>query len=193
MTTKQLPRTIVNPTHGYSVTFVVSGSENGNAYTIVEVTLPPGEGTGKHYHLDFTEEFEALEGILGITLGKTIIHLSPGDAPALVPVKAVHRFFNPGNAPVRFRCRITPARRFEKLLRIIYGLGDDGLLKPNGMPKSILHLALIYEIGESYLPGMPLGLQRGVFGIIARIARRRGKDKELEKYYTGIIEAYKAI
>lgn len=188
MNTQTLSRTIINPTHGYSVTFLISGSENNGAFTLVEVVLPPDEGTPKHFHLDFTEEFVAIDGTLGILLNGATIHLNPGDRPALVPVKAVHRFFNPGTTPVTFRCRIQPARRFEKLLRIIYGMGDDGLMKENGMPKSILHTALIYEIGESYLPGMPLWLQRGIFGIIAGIARRKGKEKELEHYYTGILE-----
>jgi mannose-6-phosphate isomerase-like protein (cupin superfamily) len=188
MNTKILPRTIINPSHGYSVTFLVSGSENNGAFTYVEVVLPPKEGTPMHYHLDFTEEFEAVSGTLGLMLNGETIHLDPGEPAALVPVKAVHRFFNPGDEPIRFRCRIQPARRFEKLLRVIYGLGDDGLMKANGMPKSILHLALIYEIGESYFPGMPLWLQRGIFGLIAKVARRKGKDKELEKYYVGTLE-----
>lgn len=57
------------------------------------------------------------------------------------------------------------------------------MMKANGMPQSILHLALIYDIGESYFPGMPLGLQKGIFEMIVRIARLKGKDKALEKYY----------
>lgn len=180
-----LRRTIVNPSHGYSVTFVVTAQETNDAYTIVDVTLPPKEGTPKHYHLDFTETFEAQDGSLGILLGSSSMLLLPGDEPVTVPVKTVHRFFNPGEKPVRFRCTIRPARRFEKMLRITYGLGDDGLVSANGMPKSIWHLALVYEIAESYLPGMPIWLQRGIFGMLARIAHWLGKDRDLEKYYVG--------
>ena len=192
MTSQTTPRTLsrklINRTHGYSVHFLVSASETGGAYTYVEVNLPPGEGTPLHYHLNFDECFEAVKGTLGIQLGKKKILVEPGAAPAKAPRGSVHRFFNPGKEMITFRAVISPARQFETLMRIGYGLADDGLCNAKGLPKSIWHLALVYEIGESYLPGVPLFVQRGLFGILARIARRKGKDKELEKYYQGELE-----
>ena len=187
--TRTLARTIVNPTEGYSVTFLVSGSETDYAYTYVEAVLPPGAGTPVHYHLDFTEEFEAVEGELGIQLGKKHILLHPGEPSAIVPLKVVHKFYNPGSSPVRFRAIIRPARRFEQLLRTTYGLAADGLCNKKGLPKSLLTLALVYEMGESYLPGLPLWFQKSVFGLLARIARYKKRDIELRKYYVGMIEA----
>lgn len=184
---RQLARTIINPTHGYSTTFLKSTTETGGAYTLVEVVLPAGEGTPMHYHLDFTEEFSAVEGTLGIQLGKKVVHLQPGDAPALAPKRVHHRFFNPGTTPIRFRCVVRPSRRFEDMLRIVYGLAHDGLMNKKGLPKNLLTLAICYEIGESYVPGMPLWLQRGIFRILAQVARRRGADKDLERYYVGTL------
>lgn len=186
---RTLPRKLINRTHGYSVHFLVSASETNGAYTYVEVDLPPGEGTPLHYHLNFDECFEAVEGTLGIQLGKKKIMVQPGDRPAEAPRGSVHRFFNPGKEMIKFRAVISPARQFETLMRIGYGLADDGQCNEKGMPKSIWHLALVYEIGESYLPGVPLFLQRGIFGLLARIARRKGKHKELEKYHQGKLEA----
>ncbi len=40
----------------------------------------------------------------------------------------------------------------------------------------------MYELGESYLVGMPLLVQRAVFGVLAKVARWRGDEKSLEKY-----------
>ena len=185
---RTLPRKLVNRTHGYNVHFLVSASETGGAYTYVEVDLPPGEGTPPHYHLHFDERFEAVQGTLGIQVGKKKVLVEPGDAPAEALRGNVHRFFNPGKETIKFRAVISPARQFETLMRIGYGLADDGLCNKKGMPKSIWHLALVYEIGESYLPGLPLFLQRGIFGLLARIARWKGKEKELQKYYLGELE-----
>jgi mannose-6-phosphate isomerase-like protein (cupin superfamily) len=190
---QKLSRTLVNPTHGYTVYIIESHTETNGAYTHVEVTLPPGEGTPLHYHLDFTEEFEALEGTLELQLGKTIIHLQPGDKAALVPTQAHHRFFNPNTTPIKFRAIIRPARNFEATLRITYGLAKEGLCNKKGIPKSLLTLAIVYQISESYLPGLPFFIQKGIFGILAKIARRKGVDKKLEKYYVGSIEPAKSL
>ena len=183
-----LSRTLINRTHGYKVNFLIGAAETGGKYTYVEVDLPPGEGTPLHYHLHFDERFEAIEGVLGIQLGKDKILVHPGDQPAAAPRGSVHRFFNPGKSFIKFRAVISPARQFETLMRISYGLADDGLCNKKGMPKSILHMALLYEIGESFLPGVPLFIQQNIFRLLAKIARWKGKHKELEKYYTGQIE-----
>lgn len=181
-----LPRTITNPLVGDSVTFLETASETGGKYTLVEVTLKPGGGTGLHYHIDYAEEFTAVEGTLGIQLGKQTLHLLPGEQ-AIAPIRSKHRFFNPGNTSIRFLVKITPARYFEQMLRIAYGLATDGLCNAKGVPLSIWHTAILFEVGETYMPGIPLGIQRTVFGWLARIARRKGKDKELEKYYKGVV------
>ena len=141
-----------------------------------------------HYHLHFDEQFEAIEGDLGIQLGKKKIIVKPGDKPARAPRGSVHRFFNPGTSVVKFRALISPARQFETVMRIGYGLADDGLCNKKGLPRNIWHLALVYEIGESFLPGVPLFIQRGIFGVLAKIARAKGRHKDLEKYYSGEVE-----
>jgi hypothetical protein len=44
-------------------------------------------------------------------------------------------------------------------------------------------MALLMEMGETYLPGLPLGLQQGIFRLLSGLAHRLGKHKEVEKYY----------
>ncbi len=177
-----LPRVIKNPLIGDTVTFVKTAEETGGAYTLVEVELAPNGGNGMHYHIDFDESFEVVEGTLGIQLGKKIIHLQPGQS-AVAMRNAVHRFFNPSpSQPVKFLCTITPALQFEQMLRIAYGMANDGLTNKKGMP-SILPLSIMFQKGGTYLPNLPTGLQKALFGFIASIAERRGIDKMLEKYY----------
>ena len=179
----QLPRVIKNPLIGDVVTFVKTAAETNGAYTLVEVELAPNGGNGMHYHIDFDESFEVLEGVLGIQLGKEVMQLKPGQT-AVALRNAMHRFFNPSaTEPVKFLCTITPAMQFEETLRIAYGLANDGLTNKKGLP-ALLPLSIIFQKGGTYLPGLPFSIQKGVFDFIARIARRRGVDKALEKYYT---------
>lgn len=177
-----LPKTITHPLIGDTVTFLKTAAETNGDYILVEVVLLPGGGNDPHYHVDYTEHFEVLEGVLGIQYGKTDRYLNPGDA-VTVPKKIVHRFFNRSEKlPVRFQVTIRPARYFEEMLRIAYGLAIDGKTNKKGLPH-IWHLAILFQKGESYLPGLPLRIQKSVFGILARIARMWGLHRELYKYY----------
>jgi hypothetical protein len=99
-----------------------------------------------------------------------------------VPLTTAHRFWNSSTEPVVFEVEIRPARNFEKAVRAASGLAEDGKTNDKGVPKNILELALIYELSESYIVGMPLFLQKGIFGALARIARWRGYDPEFSKY-----------
>ncbi len=51
-----------------------------------------------------------------------------------------------------------------------------------GIPTNIWELALIFELSESFLPGMPLLLQQGIFGFLAKIARWKGYDPRFSQY-----------
>jgi len=71
---------------------------------------------------------------------------------------------------------------FEKAIRAGDGLARDGRTNAKGVPKNPFELALAFELAESYLAGMPLFLQRGIFGTLAKIARLRGYDPEFSEY-----------
>lgn len=175
----QLPATIASKLVDYAVTFLHTTGPD----TLVEVLMQPNSGNELHYHTSFTETFEVTEGILGIELDGRKIYLKPGQS-ATAPTYSKHRFFNnSANSTVRFRVRVSPARNFEQMLRIAYGLANDGKTNAKGVP-GLLHASLLFSIGDTYFPGLPLWLQQTLFGAIARLARLLGKDKELLKYYT---------
>ncbi len=178
-----LARTIENPLIQDRVTFLETSDETGGAYEYVEVELAPGGGVGLHYHLAFTEHFEAVIGTAHLELGGDHRELRPGQT-ASAPPGTLHRFFNPGGETIVFRVKIDPARRFEQVLRISYGLARDGKVRPkSGVPRSVLELAVIFELGETYLKGFPVRLQRGIFGLLYRIAKRRGVEERLLNTY----------
>ena len=101
---------------------------------------------------------------------------------AFVPLNTAHRFWNSSTEPVVFEVEIRPARNFEKALRAQFGLVRDGKTTDKAVRKNLFELALIYELSESFKVGMPLSVQKGIFGALARIGRWRGYDPEFSKY-----------
>jgi mannose-6-phosphate isomerase-like protein (cupin superfamily) len=182
--TEALPRTIENSVGGERVTFLATTEEtNGEYVRIRNETSAGARGVVMHYHLAYTEAFEVLEGSLDVCVGTKENHLvlAEGDS-AFVPLNTAHRFWNSSTEPVVFEVEIRPARNFEKAIRAQFGLVNDGKTNDKAIPKNILELALIYELSESYIVGMPLFLQKGIFGALAKIARWRGYDPEFSKY-----------
>jgi len=178
---KKRERVIENPVIGDRVTFLETAEETNGEYLLAKVELAPRGGNAMHYHLTFTEAFEVLEGRLNVDLDGRHLVLEPGEK-ALVPVGSPHRFYSTSDEPVTFTVEMRPARRMEEALRVAYGLARDGKTNAKSVPRNILQLALLYELGESYLVGMPLSVQKAVFGLLAKVARWRGVDKSLEKY-----------
>lgn len=177
-----MKRTIVNPVIGDSTTFVKTAAETGGDYTEVLVTLQPGGGTPGHYHKNIVETFTVLEGTLGVEMaGKK--HLLSSQEVITVPVGVVHRFFNPGDQPVKFRTVTFPGcEGFENSLRILYGLAADGLTNQQAIPRSFVHLSLVAVMSDMQLPGLMRLLTPLIRRIAAR-ARRAGLEEELLHKY----------
>jgi hypothetical protein len=77
---------------------------------------------------------------------------------------------------------------FEKSLRVGYGLAAVGRVRANGMPRNLLHAALMLKWGDGRLPHA-YRLLEPILGLMAVIARRRNVDRMLERrYLSGTIE-----
>lgn len=175
-------RVFENPLIKDKVTLLESSRETGGAYTLVEVELQPRGGNSLHYHTTFTEEFTAVEGVLGVDLNKQEMRLQPGRS-FIVPIGKLHRFYNPGGEPIRFHVKIAPGHeRFEQALAIAYGLASDGLVSKKGIPKKFDHAAVIFAMSDTGLTGFFSVLQP-IFKWRAGRARKRGVDKELIARY----------
>jgi mannose-6-phosphate isomerase-like protein (cupin superfamily) len=183
-TMTSINRTIDNPINGERVTFLTTGQEMNGAVVKILVELPAGsQAQPLHYHLAYTETFEVIEGQLDICVGSKKHHRVVRSGESVhVPLKVVHSFWNRSPAPVRFTVEMCPARHFEEALRAAFGLARAGRMNTKGIPTNIWELALIFELSESFLPGMPLLLQKGMFGLLAQIARWKGYDPRFSKY-----------
>jgi hypothetical protein len=91
-----------------------------------------------------------------------------------LPPGVPHRFWNPGDAPVRLVGEARPGAQVGFALERLCQLAQQGKVTRRGAPKNPLEVALLFEQSEMYLTGIPPALQRPLQGQLAGIARRRG-------------------
>lgn len=178
-----MKRTFINPVIKDSVTFLQTASESGGLVSAAEITLMPGGGNPLHYHKTYSETFTAIEGEVGLKLGKREKKiLKPGDSYTVPPMH-LHSFFNPVDSIIKFKVEIRPGHEgFENSIKILYGLASDGLTDKKSIPKSLTHTALIVTMSDMNAPGF-LTLIFPILKRMARKARKAGEDQKLiEKY-----------
>lgn len=182
----QNARAIYNPVQKDTAIFIKTAAETNGAYSLIEVIVAPGGGVGKHYHKTYTETFTCLEGELQVQLGKKIITLKPGDAPATAEMGMLHQFLNASKAPCRFNVLISPGcRGFEESLQIAYGLARDGATGKDGTPNKIDHLGVLMDLGQIKIPGL-MGLLEPVLLWFGKRAGKKGVTDALRKAYVKI-------
>src|SRR6478735_9037994 len=121
-----MKRTIVNPVIKDEATFLRTARESDSKVSELQITLAPGGGNRMHYHKTYSETFIAVDGELGLRLGRNGTKLlKPGERYTVQPMQH-HCFFNPGGNTVKFNILIEPGHEgFENSLRILYGLAKD--------------------------------------------------------------------
>ncbi|HEU0064254.1 MAG TPA: cupin domain-containing protein [Flavisolibacter sp.] len=171
-------QTIQNPIIGDKTTFIKTNQESLGEKTVLEIILAPRGGNAMHFHKHFTETFTVIEGELKYQLGKKIFTLNPGQS-STIPINAPHRFFSTSNQPTKFICELNPGSDgFENALHIAYGLANDKKCNNKAVPKNFYHLALVFEMSQSYLVGI-FSLITPILKIAAKRARKKGIEKEL--------------
>jgi mannose-6-phosphate isomerase-like protein (cupin superfamily) len=148
---------------GDTVTFLRTARETGGELVEFQGEVPPGgSGPPAHLHLGAEESFTVVEGLLELRLGRRRLRLGPGET-ATVPPGTAHTFANPTAAPVTFLTRMTPAGRFEELLRI---QAAAGRLPP------LLRIATVNRGPDAslFLAGIPVPVQRVLWNGLAALA-----------------------
>ena len=177
-----MEKTIVNPIFKDTCTFLQTSAETNGAFSEMEVTLGANGGNPLHRHTGFAETFLPTEGNLGLVVNGMNIILKPGEK-ITVQKGEVHRFYNPGDQRIKFNLQFTPGHTgAENMLRILYGLACDGMTNKKGIPKDLITVAVVGEIGDSSVAGI-LSWLSPILKRLAVFGRRKGVDKVLlEKY-----------
>jgi quercetin dioxygenase-like cupin family protein len=175
-------RRIYSPVQQDTAIFLETAAESGGRRTRLEVELAPGGGNQPHRHLTYAEHFTGVEGELTVRVDGLVHVLAPGQE-ATAPIGVLHCFANETDEPVRFQVALAPGHRgFEQALQIGYGLAQDGATTAKGMPKNLVHAALLLELGEMRVVGAMRAVEP-LLRLLARWGRRHGVDAQLIERY----------
>lgn len=175
-------REIYNPVQRDRVMFIKTAAETGGELTLLEMEVAPDGGNALHIHTSYSERFTVISGELGVQLGSRQYQLHEGESE-IVAAGIVHRWYNNGAVPARIYVELRPGHAgFEQSLRVAYGLATDGRTNAAGIPKNILHLALLAQMSDIKLVG-PTAAMNPLFGALARLARRMGVEADLLERY----------
>lgn len=179
-----MPTVYRNPVTKKKATLLETSRSTGGSYTYIEVKLQPGGGNPIHYHHRFTEEFEPVNGVLGVHyLGKEL-RLLAGEK-FKVPVKDNHRFYNPGEAPIVFRARLEPGQPgFENFMAALFGLVSDGkTFCSNQIPFNPFYAVILLKWGDTQVDPLFFKLLSPLIHVVYTLSRKLGYEKKLLQTY----------
>jgi mannose-6-phosphate isomerase-like protein (cupin superfamily) len=175
---------IYNPITREHITFLQMARDSGGRLVRFECRVAPGgERLPVHVHRSQEERFEVLAGSLGVLLGDTEQTLSVGETIVL-PARIKHQWWNAGDGEVAFRVEVAPAGNMERVLEAIAGMARDGGLNRKCLPRNPLRMAQLARLSETYLPGIPIWIQRVGITMGSGVARLIGFDPEFAEYAT---------
>lgn len=179
-------RTITNKNTGEVVTWRKYGYETNGELAEAEISCAPGGGPPLHFHTTYNEKFEAVEGITSLYLGdaKEPITLLPGQT-AWVPMGTKHRFTNLQKELIRMKGQVIPASAgFERSMYILFGLNEDGMANKEGVPKSIVHTAIISKMSDMKFAGVSGMIMNAMLSAFAWYGEWSGEEERLlQKYW----------
>ena len=186
-----------NPVTGERMVFNKTGYESNGMVLDVEFFVKPNTGKGltSHFHPYFAEQVEISAGSAHYVVGKTELPAQAGDM-AMLPKDVPHIHpWNVGNDVLHWR-KIT---QFDKpnmqlvvasaaFFESMYALAQQGKVGKNGVPKNPLQSIVLLQALEpsAYLAGLPIWIQRPLFGVIAAIGRALGLKADYTAVSTSI-------
>jgi quercetin dioxygenase-like cupin family protein len=172
-----------NPVLQNRIEFKELCEESNGTRTFAEITLKSGGKIPLHYHFEFSEYYEVLEGELKMQVGKEVKTLHKGDY-LLIPVKTVHRYFNESGYDVKFKVVIQPGNiGYQLLVSVLNGLARDRKVNKKGLPTNWLVRGYLSVASGSNVPGILSWLQP-LLDWLYKIAIKKKVDKQLlAKYY----------
>ena len=172
-----------NPVLQNRIEFKELCEESSGTRTVAEITLKNRGKIPLHYHFEFSEYYEVLEGELKMQVGKEIKTLNKGDY-LLIPVKTVHRYFNESGKDVRFKVVIQPGNiGYQLLVSVLNGLARDRKVNKKGLPVNWLIRGYLSVASGSNVPGILSWLQP-LLNWLYKLAIKKKIDKQLlAKYY----------
>ena len=145
---------VVGPTDGKSgslggidVRFMISGTESGGGFSLVEHPMPPRAlGAPMHRHNREDEYSYVLRGRVGADLGGEIAYGNPGDL-IFKPRGQWHTFWNAGDEPASILEIISPAG-FEDFFDALVDMGTSGPPDPDALAELSARYGLDMDVSS---------------------------------------------
>jgi mannose-6-phosphate isomerase-like protein (cupin superfamily) len=152
----------------------------------VDLWLQPGAAVAHaHFHEHLVERFEVFEGEVGMQVGKTERVTRPGDGTVEVPAGTLHDWWNAGEGVAHVHVDVVaadgapgqPATRFRSMIEAMWSLGALGRTNAKGLADPLWMAAIAREYRDAIrFTSPPAFVQAAVFGPLAALARRTGRD-----------------
>jgi quercetin dioxygenase-like cupin family protein len=148
---------------------------NDDGRAVADLTALPGARVaGEHMHPALLESFSVQEGKLTVMRDGRKSVLRAGERAEIEP-GVWHDWWNEGDVEAIVRVEITPGERFVHMIETLYGLARGGHLNKRGMPHPLQLALFAAEFSDVIVfRKPPAAVQRGLFSVLAPIARRRG-------------------
>jgi len=181
---------LVNPVTGLRTVFRKTARETDGELLQVDWIGDPGWTTGPdHVHPLQEERFEVLSGWLGLRVEGVERVLGEGEM-IMASAGTAHAAWNAGHDEVHALVDFRPALRTETAFETLTGLAHDSKTNGAGAPRNPLLLALVLHHFEDeiYFVRPPLGIQRVIFGVLAKVGWLLGYRAEYPYPYPRRIE-----
>lgn len=177
--------TLEIPTLGMQARFLQTGRASGGHMLRIEWTVQPGGGREAlaHVHPRDDERFEIKSGQAGYQVGKRVLQARAGDDLLLPRAEPHVHPWNAGSDPLVFiqtitfeKPRIEALERVEAFFETLSVLSKQGKIDRSGKPRNLLQLAVLLRTlqPETYVAGLPIGLQNVMFGGLGWLGGRAG-------------------
>ncbi|MGH2448432.1 MAG: cupin domain-containing protein [Chloroflexota bacterium] len=178
----QVGQVLNNPVTGEQLTILRAGREEDGGSLVFDCRVAPG-GVPLPVHIHDTQEerFEIISGSIGVLLGDQKLILQAGER-AILPAKIKHQWWNAGEDEAYFRVEVVPPRNLAMMLEAVCGLAQAGKLSKKAMPRNPFHLVNLGLLSESYMPGVPIFVQKIGLSVGSVVGRALGFDPYFNKY-----------
>ena len=175
---------IWNPLTGEKAMLVEAAEENAGARIVVDFAVEEGGFVpgGEHVHDHCAEHVELQAGRVAFLIDGAMRAVISGERLTIAP-GTWHRWWNATDGEVRARVRIEPALRFQEAILVLWGLCADGHTDAEGRPSPLLGALLASRYRQEMRFRRPPDMaQRHLFPHLARLARRRGLERLIDRY-----------
>jgi quercetin dioxygenase-like cupin family protein len=180
-----------NAVTGVRVVFVKTPQDTGGLQVVHEFTYPPGTGREyPHVHQLSSDTFEILEGQASYQLNGETRSAQTGDSLDFPPrVPHLHPWNN-GSDVLKLRQTVTfptphmtELEKIDGIVETFFGLAKDGKVNKDGVP-SFLQVMVSFGdlLPELAMPGIPLGAQRVMMGMMTAVGRLMGIKPRYPQY-----------